>query len=240
MKTIKETIEKWNEMYDFVLTGATGVNNMLWQRVKDVFGIKDYPADVITDFRSAWNELSQEDAEEDEKVWPLITKCIEGLLSKSPLTDYAFYLYKGEIGILCEIDAEVIKAKGYESFDGVAFIPGDDMREVLADKLNDEPLLCNDDAYSQYCGLSEIILTECRCMENEEHTELNWWSKAWSESDEFNRMFGKDGEFTCKLREQLESGEIDEAEARNEWENEKKNYSDPLGCTDYSFDAIFK
>lgn len=155
-------------------------------------------------------------------------------------SDYAFYIYNGEVGVLCEIDKSLIKEKGYESFNGIAFVPGYDMSEVLSLTLDEVPVLTNDDCYSGYGGLTDIDVLECRCMENDDRMELNWWSIVWADSDEFNRMFGKNGKFTCQLRERLESGEIDEQDARKEWEEEKKNYSDPLSCYDYSFDAIFK
>lgn len=187
MKTVKETIEKWNEIYDLVIAGAPDANNTSWQRVKDVFGIKEYPTEVISEFCTAWNKLSEEDADDDKKVWPLIMECIDGLLDNSTLYDYAFYIYNGEVGVLCEIDDKTIKAKGYESFNGIAFIPGYDIEEVLAGHLDTKPHLTNDDVYSGYTGCCDIDVQECRCIENEQHMELNWWTDAWAKSNEFVR-----------------------------------------------------
>lgn len=246
MKTIRETIEKWNEMYDLVIAGAPDANNDAWKRVKEVFMLDGYTVEermqkarsIIKTFTEEWAVLTEDDMAEDKdcKVW---MKCLGGLLELSGQGDFAFYIYKGEVGILCEIDDDVIKAKSYESFNGVAFVPGYDIAVVLADYLDEIPDLTNEDIYGGYQGCWDIDVQECRHMENNEHMELNWWSNAWAKSDEFNRMFGKGGEYTWKLKERMYNGEMDEQEARKLWEEEKKHYEDPIGCDDYSFDVIF-
>ena len=198
MKTIRETIEKWNAMYELAIAAAPNTNN---------------------------NEI--------------MNRIIE-ILNKSQQCDYAFYIYNGEVGVLCELDDKTIEAKGYESFNGIAFVPALDMDEVLKQHLDEKPHLTNDDCYTGYTGCWTIDVQECRCIENEQHMELNWWTDVWAKSDEFGRMFGQNGEFTYKLRERMDEGEIDEQEARKLWEEEQRYYEDPIGCDDYSFDAIFK
>lgn len=242
MKTIKEITEKWNAMYELVIGGCTSVENTIWQKMQKVFMITDGNMAEAYDLRRKYIEdcdgLTEDDVCKDKDI-PIHMKFIGDLLSLSNNKDYAFYIYNGEVGVLCEIDDKTIKAKGYESFNGIAFIPGYDIEEVLAGHLDTKPHLTNDDVYSGYTGCCDIDVQECRCIENEQHMELNWWTDAWAKSDEFGRMFGKTGEFTCKLRERMDEGEIDEQEARKLWEEEQRYYEDPVGCDDYSFDFIF-
>jgi len=190
MKTIKEIIEKWNAMYELVIGGCTSVENTIWQKMQKVFMITDGNMAEAYDLRRKYIEdcdgLTEDDVCKDKDI-PIHMKFIGDLLSLSNNKDYAFYIYNGEVGVLCEIDDKTIKAKGYESFNGIAFIPGYDIEEVLAGHLDTKPHLTNDDVYSGYTGCCDIDVQECRCIENEQHMELNWWTDAWAKSDEFVR-----------------------------------------------------
>ena len=243
MKTIKETISKWNEMYDLVMAGASDADSDTWKRVNEVFmlasGRCEKLQNIINTFTNEWAALTEEDMAEDKgcKVW---MKCIGNLLSLSGQDDYAFYIYDGEVGVLCEIDDKDIKAKGYEDYNSIAFIPGYDMESVLGDHLDESPHLTNEDCYSGYCECCDIDVQECRNIENKCCKILDWWSNDWAKSDEFDILFGEDGKYTDELKGRMDSGEIDEQKARKLWEEKKKAYEDPIGCLDYSFDAIFK
>lgn len=246
MKTIKETIEKWDEMYDLVIAGASDANNTSWQRVQEVFDINEYPAEVINEFCSAWKELSEEDADDDKKVWPLIMKCIDGILDKSCLHDYAFYYHNGKVGILADVNIDVAKKKGYDEFNRIAFVPGYDMEEVIEDK-EVVPYQTDDDCYSAYC-YGVIGLHECVNPENEAHKILGWWSDVYAEQDEYIRELTDAGHLENHTSERdsmiediveaIENGDSLE-ELKNEWEETVSEYNDPIGCDyDVSFAGV--
>ena len=243
MKTIKEIAEKWNEMYELVIAGAPDITNASWKRINDVFMIRDTAMSVALNaaasFVKEWDNLTADDMDEDKDsyVW---MKCIADLLGLSSQDDYAFYTHNGEVGVLCELDAETIKAAGFESFNGVAFVPGYALQTLQCRVGEDEkPRLSEEDCYSGYSGCCKISVQECRNIENEERMLLGWWSDNWAKSDEFARMFSKSGEYTARLKERMDNGEISEAEARKEWNEAQEVYEDPIGCEDYSFDTIF-
>ena len=246
MKTIEETIEKWNEICDLVIAGAPDANNTSWQRVKDVFGMKEYPTEVISEFCTAWNKSSEEDTDDDKKAWPLIMKCIDGLLDNSTLYDYAFYLHNGEVGILADVSRDVAKKKGYEEFNGITFVPGYDMEEVIEHK-EYTPHQTDDDCYSSYC-YGVIGLHECVNPENEEHLIEGWWSDVYAVQDEYIRELTDKGRLAnhTSERDSMIDSIVEAIEnydsldyLKEEWEETVAEYNDPLECDyDVSFAGV--
>lgn len=240
MKTIKETLDKWNEMYDLVIGNAADAANAGWQQVYDVFAIDEQHRDsakaVIHLFTKTWDDWKDDGQDKLFFIW---MNCIAELLHLSSQSEYAFYLHNGIVGVLCELDTATI-ANAYDWFNGIAFVPGNELHKVADHALYDLPHLTEDDMYSGYCGIWDIEIDECANLENDEQMYFGWWSTSYVMSDEFRRMFGPQGRFTSNLRDRLDIGDISIDEARKEWAEVQEDYEDPLSCEDFSFDAIFK
>ncbi len=118
MKTIKETVDKWNAMYELVVIGATDICNDVWKNMQEVFMLSDEKMQeawtIAGNFVKDWGKLTEDDIEGDKDylVW---MKCISDLLRLSPQSDYAFCIHDGVVGILNDNK----------------FIPGDEFNEKL-------------------------------------------------------------------------------------------------------------
>lgn len=242
MKTIKETIEKWNEMYELAIAGCTSAENTVWQQMQQVFMISDDNMSEAFDLRSKYiedcNTLTEEDMEADKDT-PIHMRFIKRLLSLSGQCDYAFYIYNGEVGVLCELDDKTIKAKGYESFNGIAFVPAWDMDEVLKQHLGEKPHLTLDDSYSTYGGCTDIDIHRIVNPENEQRLVDNWVSDVYADTDEYERELCQLTDSYCEwtssrsdMVEQIVNAINDEEDLsvlKDEWDSTVAEYHDSLG-----------
>lgn len=198
MKTIRETINKWNEMYEFAKASSPAADNKVWM------------------------------------------KSIGDLLVQSSQYDYAFYIYKGEVGIISAVDDKTIKEKGYESFNGIAFVPGYDMSDVLNCNDNDEPHLTLDDSYSCYGGCTDIDIHSVVNPENEQRLSDDWVSDVYADTDEYERELCRLTDRYCdwtssrssmvdKIIDAINEGE-DLSALKEEWESTVAKYHDSLGA----------
>ena len=118
MKTLKETVDKWNAMYELVVIGATDISNDVWKNMQEVFMLSDEKMQeawtIAGNFVKDWGKLTEDDIEGDKDylVW---MKCICDLLRLSSQSDYAFCIHDGVVGILNDNK----------------FIPGDEFNEKL-------------------------------------------------------------------------------------------------------------
>lgn len=191
MKTIRETIEKWNELY----AAAQGSNL-------------------------------------NEKMQSVITALANN-------SEYVFYVYKGEVGILCYLDDDTANAKGYASDGQIAFVPAYDMEGVCKD-LDNGACATYEDSYDAYCGCMSIDLHTVTNIENEQRLlHYTWVSDVYAESDEYQRelltITDKYYDWTSersrmidKIIDAMDRG-IALAGLKKEWCWRISLYKDPLG-----------
>lgn len=174
MKTVKETIAKWNEMYELVFEGATDINNASWKKMQSVFMLSDKSMNdaknIVNEFVEKYSELTQEDID-NENDWPLVMKCIGDLLVISINDDYLFYIYDGEVGVIYDDE----------------FVPGYDMATKLSENGDDTPQYTYDDSYACYGGCTDIDERTVKNVENDQRTICTWVSVVYADSDEYTR-----------------------------------------------------
>ena len=191
MKTIKDIIEKWDEMYELVMVGTADVNNDSWKKTQQAFMLQDDDMDaareLIKNLCEEWSTLTEDDIT-NEKDWPIVMKFIGDMLALSGTnSDYPFYIYDGEVGILAYLDDDIIKENGLEEHNGIAFVPGYAL-DIIPDK-EEGACWTVDDSYSCYSGCSDIDNHTIVCMENDQRlSHEEWVTDMYAASDEYVRQ----------------------------------------------------
>lgn len=203
MKTIAETIKKWNELYD----AAEGNNP-------------------------------------NEKMQSIITTLTE----QSKNSEYIFYVYKGEVGILCYLDKDIANEKGYENDGQIVFVPAYDMAESCKDIADEHCCGTYEDSYDEYGGCMSIDLHTVVNIENEQCLVCVWVSDEYADSDEYQRELCTETDryydWTSERTRMIDNiidamdEEKDLSELENEWCEKVSQYKDPLGF-DYHDKAQF-